>query len=114
MQDTFNGITIGATLSNTKQPDWSQGIHNHYRVRISKGRNSVSFDYFDSIINTRNNTQPNLKDILFCFASDVSNGWEEFDNSMMTPKQYRECKRMANAAKKMEISEETLAEWWQL
>jgi hypothetical protein len=113
MQDTFNGITIKATLSNTKQPDWSRGAHNHYRVRISKGRNSVSLDYFDSIYNTQNNKEADLRDILFCFASDVSNG-EEFDESMMTLKQYRECKRMANAAKKMEISEETLAEWCQL
>jgi len=114
MQDTINGITIKTTLSNTKQPTWSMGIHNHYKVRVSKGRNSVSFDYFDSIYNTQNNKEPDGKDILFCFASDVSNGREEFDDSMMTPQQYRECKRMANAAKRMEIPEETLVEWWQL
>jgi hypothetical protein len=83
-------------------------------VRISKGRNSVSFDYFDSIHNTQNNEEADMKDILFCFASDVSNGREEFDDSMMTPKQYRECKRVANAAERMGISNETLAEWWQL
>ena len=57
------------TLSNSKIAPWSETgkeNRNHYRVRLSKGAASYTFDFFDSIDHTQKKIEPLIYDVLSC------------------------------------------------
>ena len=117
----IDGFKITLALANTKQPQWSNGKHNHYKVRISKGRKSLSFDYFGSINQAERGIHPTIADALACFAMDAFCGKLSFEDfcfdmggstdSMKDLKAWKSCVKFAKDAERLGISEEVLEVW---
>lgn len=120
-QSIINGFKVTLTLSNTKQPAWSVGVHNHYKVKIAKDGKSHTFDFFGSIHMAENDIHPTIEEVLDCFAMDVLCGQLSFEDfcsdmggstdSIKDQKSWKACVRSAKAAEKLGISNDILGEW---
>lgn len=118
---TIDGFKVTMTLSNTKQPAWSIGTHNHYKVKIAKDGKSHTFDFFGSIHSTKNGIHPTIEEALDCFSLDVSCGQLSFKDfcfdmggstdSIKDQKAWKSCVKSAKAAEKLGISDYILDGW---
>ncbi len=77
-----HSIKFSAKLSNTKDPVWADGRkHNHFIATFERGKNRISFDFFDS----QNNFEKEIEtldaySVLACCSSDINcpDTFEEF------------------------------------
>ena len=98
-------IKFSAKLSNTKEPSWTtRGQHNHFLVKFSRGRKSVSFDYFDSEKNYQDGkTVIRPYDALACCSNelDCAETFEEFCGDFGYDLDSRSAEKTFRALKKM-------------
>lgn len=117
----INEFRVTMTLANTKQPEWSSGVHNHYKVRIAKDGKTFSFDFFSSTEDAERGEHPTIKDALYCFASDVFLGklsHKDFcdemgcsTDSIRDLKAWKLCVKFAKNAERLRITDTILEEW---
>lgn len=68
-----NGLKMRITLSNTKVAAWGETgkeSGNHYRVTISGAKRKLTFDFWGSINDARNDEYPSEYDVLACISGD--------------------------------------------
>lgn len=53
-------------------------LHNVYRVVLRKGHRSYSFDFYDSLDNTRKGNHPTEYDVLACLEPYIDDSFEKF------------------------------------
>jgi hypothetical protein len=117
----IDGFQVTTTLANSKKPEWSNGNHNHYKVKIAKDRKSLSFDFFGSMADFEKGIHPTIKEALYCFALDCSLGKQSFKDfcadmgastdSIHNLKMWRSCVKSAKNAERVGIPDEVLEAW---
>jgi len=113
---TKHGITFSFKLANTKTPNWndeyddSRRFSNHFLVSFKKGKEKISFDFFDSMNNFQKGvTELRAYDALTCCSAEFNcpNNFEEFcdefgydQDSRSAEKTFRACLKLSNKLKK--------------
>jgi len=116
----FGEVKVTMFLSNTKKPTWSNGDHDHYRVKIGHEGKSHTFDFWGSIANKENNQLENVKNALNCFASDCDLGEGEFEDFIWKTggfedsknlKIFKACQKSHKAIKRLNIPNNVSLGW---
>jgi hypothetical protein len=117
----FGKCKVTMYLANTKKPTWSNGNHDHYRVKIQHEGKSHTFDFWGSIANKENSQLENVKEALHCFASDCDLGSEDFkefcwksgasEDSIKDLKAFKACQKSYKAMKRLNIHEYLFRMW---
>lgn len=76
---TFQGYTISAEYTGSKQAPFSTDNWNHHRVTVSKGGRRTTFDFWASIANPEIRSRSDLLGAFDCFLSDACAGQQSFD-----------------------------------
>ena len=63
-----------------KHEDRLIGYANKYKVRISYQKRSGVFEYTDSVANTNEGKEPEIKDVLYCLVMDYTSASETFQD----------------------------------
>jgi hypothetical protein len=117
----FGEVVVTMYLANTKRPTWSEGNHNHYRVKIAHKGKSHTFDFFGSTSEYEKSELSNVMDALDCFINDVDLGRYTFDDfcwaiaadrdSITDLQSFKACQRSFNAFQRLEIPQDVVDNW---
>lgn len=71
------GLTVKAAYKGDKCPQWCDGKHQHgdrYRVTLFNGAShrSLSFDFWNSLMDVQRGDRPSYYDILSCVSSEAT------------------------------------------
>ena len=56
------------------------GYANKYKCKISYQKRSGVFEYTDSVVNTTEGREPEIKDVLYCLVMEYTSGSETFQD----------------------------------
>ena len=118
----FGKVIVTMYLTNTKQPTWSKGNHNHYRVKITHDKKSHTFDFFGSINEYEKSELSSVVDALNCFMSDADIGsycdFSEFcrsmgqdEDSISALKTFKSCQKSYKALQRLDIPNDIKESW---
>jgi len=117
-----SGLVLKVTLKDGDKPaawDTNQPYsHNHSRVTISTPNGRNTFDYWGSVQGYWDGKDNDPLDALACFAGDAISGQDDFEwfcdefgydtDSRAAYKTWRACKKSAEAAARLGLTDEDL------
>lgn len=74
-----NGIKVNIIYIGRSTCNWDkENLHDYYKVTLTRGNKTMTFDYFSSIINTEEHKKPSNYDVVSCLEWYEIYDFEDF------------------------------------
>lgn len=74
-----NGIKVNIIYIRRSTCNWDkENLHDYYKVTLTRGNKTITFDYFASIINTEEHKKPSNYDVVSCLEWYEIYDFEDF------------------------------------